>query len=170
VGLVGAWIKNVLGFVISLWFPAMFVVMGLTAHGTPEKIVLFVIAGLVVIAGLTAAPSRPRHEAAQRADEMLRGASFDGTYSAPDVRTPAHSRVRLGPWAAGIGLALVLSVGGYFGLRAVFEGSGDDAASSEPEIDWTRNDLDCPDIGGPVRITGHDRFDLDRDGDGVGCE
>ena len=31
-------------------------------------------------------------------------------------------------------------------------------------------DLDCPDIGHPVRVTGSDPHGLDRDGDGVACE
>lgn len=31
-------------------------------------------------------------------------------------------------------------------------------------------DLDCADIGGPVRVTGSDHHGLDRDGDGIGCE
>jgi endonuclease YncB( thermonuclease family) len=31
-------------------------------------------------------------------------------------------------------------------------------------------DLDCPDIGHPVQVTGSDPHGLDRDGDGVACE
>jgi hypothetical protein len=31
-------------------------------------------------------------------------------------------------------------------------------------------DLDCADIGGPVRVVGTDRHALDGDDDGVGCE
>lgn len=31
-------------------------------------------------------------------------------------------------------------------------------------------DLDCPDIGHPVQVTGNDPHGLDRDGDGVACE
>jgi endonuclease YncB( thermonuclease family) len=31
-------------------------------------------------------------------------------------------------------------------------------------------DLDCPDIGRPVRVTGSDPHGLDRDGDGIACE
>lgn len=31
-------------------------------------------------------------------------------------------------------------------------------------------DLDCPDIGHPVRVSGSDPHGLDRDGDGVACE
>jgi hypothetical protein len=31
-------------------------------------------------------------------------------------------------------------------------------------------DVDCPDVGGPVTVTGSDPHGLDADGDGVGCE
>lgn len=31
-------------------------------------------------------------------------------------------------------------------------------------------DLDCPDIGHPVQITGSDPHGLDGDGDGIGCD
>jgi endonuclease YncB( thermonuclease family) len=31
-------------------------------------------------------------------------------------------------------------------------------------------DLDCGDIGGPVRVTGSDPYRLDADGDGIGCD
>lgn len=31
-------------------------------------------------------------------------------------------------------------------------------------------DLDCADIGGPVRVVGPDTYRLDGDGDGTGCE
>lgn len=31
-------------------------------------------------------------------------------------------------------------------------------------------DLDCPEIAGPVTVTGGDPFRLDRDGDGIGCD
>lgn len=30
-------------------------------------------------------------------------------------------------------------------------------------------DLNCPDVGGPVTVTGGDPYGLDRDGDGIGC-
>jgi hypothetical protein len=32
------------------------------------------------------------------------------------------------------------------------------------------SDLDCADIGFPVRVIGSDPYRLDGDGDGVGCE
>lgn len=35
---------------------------------------------------------------------------------------------------------------------------------------WNGIDLDCPDIGHPVRVTGPDPHRLDHDGNGVGCE
>ncbi|HEY0017755.1 MAG TPA: excalibur calcium-binding domain-containing protein [Longimicrobium sp.] len=35
---------------------------------------------------------------------------------------------------------------------------------------WNGYDLDCPDVGHPVRVPGRDPHRLDRDGDGVGCE
>lgn len=31
-------------------------------------------------------------------------------------------------------------------------------------------DLDCDDVGRPIRIVGRDRHNLDADNDGVGCE
>jgi hypothetical protein len=31
-------------------------------------------------------------------------------------------------------------------------------------------DVDCSNFSGEVRIAGPDRFDLDKDGDGIGCE
>jgi hypothetical protein len=31
-------------------------------------------------------------------------------------------------------------------------------------------DLDCAEIGHPVRVTGNDPYRLDADGDGVGCD
>lgn len=44
--------------------------------------------------------------------------------------------------------------------------------SEESDEPWNRPgpDLDCPDIGHSVRITGPDYHRLDRDGDGIGCE
>lgn len=44
----------------------------------------------------------------------------------------------------------------------------DDGLGEYPE--WTGYDLDCPDVGHPVRVTGADPHRLDRDRDGVGCE
>ena len=35
---------------------------------------------------------------------------------------------------------------------------------------WNGVDLDCDDVGRPVRVTGPDRHRLDGDGNGVGCE
>jgi hypothetical protein len=35
---------------------------------------------------------------------------------------------------------------------------------------WNGVDLDCPDVGRRVRVTGSDPHRLDRDGDGWGCE
>ena len=45
-----------------------------------------------------------------------------------------------------------------------------------PEVDaygypeWNGYDLDCPDVGRMVRVSGDDPHGLDRDGDGWGCE
>lgn len=33
-----------------------------------------------------------------------------------------------------------------------------------------QGDVNCPDVGGPVRVVGSDPDGLDRDGDGIGCE
>ncbi|HLL81087.1 MAG TPA: hypothetical protein VK420_00495 [Longimicrobium sp.] len=35
---------------------------------------------------------------------------------------------------------------------------------------WNGVDLDCPDVGHSVKVTGDDPHRLDRDGDGWGCE
>jgi hypothetical protein len=35
---------------------------------------------------------------------------------------------------------------------------------------WVGVDLDCADVGHPVRVIGDDPHGLDRDGDGWGCE
>lgn len=35
---------------------------------------------------------------------------------------------------------------------------------------WNGYDLDCPDVGHPVRVDGPDPHRLDGDGDGIGCE
>lgn len=48
-------------------------------------------------------------------------------------------------------------------LGACSSGTG-----SYPE--YSGRDLDCADIGHPVRVDGADPHGLDRDGDGVGCE
>ena len=37
-------------------------------------------------------------------------------------------------------------------------------------VPLTSSDLDCADVGGPVRVVGADRHRLDGDGDGRGCE
>jgi hypothetical protein len=52
-----------------------------------------------------------------------------------------------------------------------------DGLSSPPPDDglgeypaWNGEDLDCADVGHPVRVTGPDPHRLDPDDDGVGCE
>jgi hypothetical protein len=35
---------------------------------------------------------------------------------------------------------------------------------------WDGVDLDCKDVGHPVRVTGPDPHRLDQDGNGIGCE
>jgi micrococcal nuclease len=44
----------------------------------------------------------------------------------------------------------------------------DDRLSEYPA--WNGVDLDCNDIGHPVRVTGPDPHRLDNDGNGIGCE
>jgi hypothetical protein len=51
----------------------------------------------------------------------------------------------------------------------------DDASSCDPDYSGAcvppyPPDLDCADIGQPVRVEGSDPHGLDRDGDGAGCE
>jgi hypothetical protein len=53
-------------------------------------------------------------------------------------------------------------------------GGGTSSASCEPGYDPCvppyPPDLDCPDVSGPISVTGSDPHGLDADGDGVGCE
>lgn len=44
----------------------------------------------------------------------------------------------------------------------------DDGLADYPA--WNGYDLDCPDVGHPVRVPGADPHRLDSDNDGVGCE
>lgn len=50
------------------------------------------------------------------------------------------------------------------------EGSGGDCMSGYDPCLPIRGDMNCPDIGHPVSVTGSDPYGLDRDGDGVGCD
>lgn len=65
------------------------------------------------------------------------------------------------------------------GIASFEESSADPpppAAASDPDDGlapypaWDGVDLDCRDVGRPVRVTGRDPHRLDRDNDGVGCE
>lgn len=40
----------------------------------------------------------------------------------------------------------------------------------EPCVEQSAYDLDCIDIGEMVEVVGYDEYNLDRDGDGYGCE
>jgi hypothetical protein len=54
----------------------------------------------------------------------------------------------------------------YDGPKQLTEGDG-----LAPYPAWNGVDLNCPDVGHPVRvIDGYDPHGLDRDGDGIGCE
>lgn len=68
--------------------------------------------------------------------------------------------------AAGLG-----AVGGALAVVGwnLAAGSQQCAPGYEPCLP-VRDDLDCSQINGPVRITGTDQYDLDRNGDGIGCE
>ena len=46
----------------------------------------------------------------------------------------------------------------------------DCAEGYEPCVPPYPPDVDCPDVDGPVSVTGDDPHGLDRDGDGTGCE
>ena len=50
------------------------------------------------------------------------------------------------------------------------EVSGGDCMSGYDPCLPIRGDMNCPDIGHPVRVTGSDPYGLDRDRDGVGCD
>jgi len=60
-----------------------------------------------------------------------------------------------------IGVALSLLVG-------CDDGTADRDLPGVP--DAGKRDIDCSDLEGPVEVTGGDRYGLDRDGDGIGCE
>jgi hypothetical protein len=49
-------------------------------------------------------------------------------------------------------------------------GSKSGSGSSDDYPAYDGSDLDCPDIGHPVRVDGADPHGLDSDGDGIGCE
>jgi hypothetical protein len=46
----------------------------------------------------------------------------------------------------------------------------EDASTPYAYPAWNGYDLDCPDVGHKVKVTGGDPHRLDRDGDGWGCE
>jgi micrococcal nuclease len=46
--------------------------------------------------------------------------------------------------------------------------TADDGAGAYPA--WNGVDLDCKDVGHPVRVSGPDPHRLDNDGNGIGCE
>jgi hypothetical protein len=55
---------------------------------------------------------------------------------------------------------IILTISGMLGGCA--------SAGAYPEYDG--EDLDCADVGHPVRVSGADPHSLDADGDGLGCE
>ncbi|HLS76938.1 MAG TPA: hypothetical protein VK083_09135 [Nocardia sp.] len=48
--------------------------------------------------------------------------------------------------------------------------SYDPCLTPEPDYDCADGEGDGPAYTGPVRVTGPDVYDLDRDGNGVGCD
>lgn len=48
--------------------------------------------------------------------------------------------------------------------------SGGCEAGYDPCVPTYPPDVDCPEVGGPVTVTGSDPHGLDADGDGSGCE
>lgn len=64
----------------------------------------------------------------------------------------------------GLGVGVFSGVGWNMTL-----GKAECAPGYEPCLP-VRDDIDCSQIDGPVRITGDDQYDLDRNGDGIGCE
>jgi hypothetical protein len=49
-------------------------------------------------------------------------------------------------------------------------GGGDCEPGYDPCVPSYPPDVNCPDVDGPIAVTGSDPHGLDRDGDGVGCE
>jgi micrococcal nuclease len=54
--------------------------------------------------------------------------------------------------------------------RAAPSGTGCDPSYAGACVPLSSSDLDCADVGRPVRVVGTDRHRLDGDGDGRGCE
>lgn len=85
-------------------------------------------------------------------------------------RGQTRSRVRRKPLlAALVGGAVLAGVGlGAWGLNGGLSAE-ECSPNYEPCIPVT-TDLNCPDIGTQVRVLGEDIYNLDRDGNGIGCE
>ena len=93
---------------------------------------------------------------------------------------PRPKRMRL----AQLGPVAVLFVVGFAGVwsvaaekqdasrssRAAFSSAGSCHPSYSGRCLPIGPDLDCRDVGGPVRVVGPDLYRLDRDRDGIGCE
>lgn len=77
-----------------------------------------------------------------------------------------------------VALAVGLGVVGAWGFSNIDEGGTRLFASSSacnPNysgrcLPLAGPDIDCSDVGGPVRVVGSDVYNLDEDGDGEGCE
>jgi endonuclease YncB( thermonuclease family) len=56
------------------------------------------------------------------------------------------------------------------GAPALADSDAACAAGYDPCVPPYPGDLDCPDVNGPIRVTGSDPHGLDADGDGIACE
>jgi hypothetical protein len=112
-------------------------------------------AKVYVYAGVRFAHADPFFRAqnrARRAGRGLWGAPCHGDTDRPDRR--------------GAAAPPSVAPGGSAGAS----GPGCDPNYSGACVPVTSGDLDCADVGAPVRVTGEDRHRLDGDGDGRGCE
>jgi hypothetical protein len=71
--------------------------------------------------------------------------------------------------AAGVAVIGVLTIGGVVTQTVISPAAADCNANYEPCLPIT-SDLSCSEIRMVVQVVGEDPYELDRDGDGFGCE
>lgn len=128
--------------------------MGKQIASTPTLVATAFATGFVLV--LASQSSRPERAVAEAitAEQSTYSAPAKATYSTLAKPTYATPVKRTYPTAA----------------AATYSGPPKPSHGIPAAPSYSGRDLDCKDIGGPVRITGPDVHHLDRDGDGIGCE